>query len=44
VEHVDADGTVVAHDIVMQRLQDAQMSLLGAPGEATRSRRVIAAS
>jgi uncharacterized protein (DUF488 family) len=44
VEHVDADGTVVAHEIVMQRLQDAQMSLLGAPGEATRSRRVIAAS
>lgn len=44
IEHIDADGTLVAHEIVMRRLLDAQMSLLGGPGEATRSRRAIAAS
>ena len=44
VEHIDADGSLVSHNVVMQRLEDAQMSLLGRPSEATRSRRTIAAS
>lgn len=44
VEHIDADGGLMSHDAVMQRLEDAQMSLLGGPSEATRSRRAIAAS
>lgn len=41
IEHIDADGTLVAHELVMQRLQDPQMSLLGGPRVATRSRRAI---
>jgi uncharacterized protein (DUF488 family) len=44
IEHIDADGSLVAHELVMQRLRDPQMSLLGAPGAATRSRRAIATS
>lgn len=43
VEHVDANGSLASHRVVMQRLQVTQMSLLGGPSEATRSRRAIAA-
>lgn len=43
VEHIDADGSLRSHGTVMERLHDAQMSLLGGPSEATRSRRAIAA-
>jgi uncharacterized protein (DUF488 family) len=43
VEHIDADGSLASHSAVMERLHDAQMSLLGGPSEATRSRRAIAA-
>jgi uncharacterized protein (DUF488 family) len=43
IEHIDADGTLVAHGAVMERLQDPQMNLLGAPRTATRSRRAITA-
>ena len=43
VEHIDADGSLAGHDAVMERLQDAQMSLLGVRSEATRSRGAIAA-
>ncbi len=43
VEHIDADGSLTTHSAVMERLYDAQTSLLGGPSEATRSRRVIAA-
>jgi uncharacterized protein (DUF488 family) len=43
VEHIDADGSLISHGAVMDRLQDAQMTLLGGPSEATRSRRAIAA-
>jgi uncharacterized protein (DUF488 family) len=44
VEHIDADGSITSHAAVMQRLRDAQMTLLGGSSEATRSRRAIAAS
>lgn len=45
IEHIDADGALlVAHEVVMERLQDAQISLLAGPSEATRSRRAIATS
>ena len=44
VEHIDSDGAVVTHEVVMTRLQEPQMSLLSGPGEATRSRRAIASS
>jgi uncharacterized protein (DUF488 family) len=43
VEHIDADGSLTTHSVVMERLYDVQTSLLGGPSEATRSRRVIAA-
>lgn len=43
VEHIDTDGSLTSHSAVMERLRDAQMSLLGGPSEATRSRRAIAA-
>lgn len=43
VERIDADGSLTTHSVVMERLYDAQTSLLGGPSEATRSRRVIAA-
>jgi uncharacterized protein (DUF488 family) len=43
VEHIDADGSLRSHSAVMERLHDAQMSLLGGSSEATRSRRAIAA-
>jgi uncharacterized protein (DUF488 family) len=43
IAHIDADGTLASHRTVMQRLLDAQMSLLGGSSEATRSRRAIAA-
>jgi uncharacterized protein (DUF488 family) len=44
VEHVDADGSLASHQAVMERLHDAQMSLVGEPSRATRSRRAIAAA
>ena len=31
VEHIDADGSLTSHGAVMERLHDAQMSLLGGP-------------
>jgi len=43
VGHIDADGSLTGHRAVMERLGDAQMSLLGGASEATRSRRAIAA-
>jgi uncharacterized protein (DUF488 family) len=43
VEHIDADGSLTSHSAVMERLHNAQMSLLGGPSEATRSRHAIAA-
>ena len=42
VEHIDADGSLASHAAVMERLHDAQMSLLGGANHATRSRRAIA--
>lgn len=44
VEHIDADGSLTSHGAVMERLHDAQMSLLGGANHATRSRRAIAAA
>lgn len=44
VAHVDADGAVIGHEAVMDRLHDPQLNLLGDSGAATRSRRAIAAS
>lgn len=44
VEHVDADGSLTSHRAVIERLHDAQMSLLGRANQATRSRRAIAAA
>jgi uncharacterized protein (DUF488 family) len=44
VEHIDADGSLTSHGVVMERLHDAQMSLLGGANHATRSRRAIAAA
>jgi len=44
VEHIDADGSLTSHGTVMERLHDAQMSLLGGANQATRSRRAIAAA
>lgn len=41
--HIDADGSLTGHRAVMERLGDAQMSLLAGASEATRSRRAIAA-
>ena len=43
VAHIDGDGSVATHETVMERLEHAQMSLLGGPSQATRSRRAIAA-
>jgi len=43
VAHIDANGSLTSHSAVMERLHDAQISLLGGPSEATRSRRAIAA-
>lgn len=42
VEHIDADGSLTSHAAVMERLQDAQMTLLGGASEAVRSRRAFA--
>jgi hypothetical protein len=36
VEHIDADGSLTSHGAVMERLHDAQMSLLGGPDQTTR--------
>ncbi|MHB1469592.1 MAG: DUF488 domain-containing protein [Solirubrobacteraceae bacterium] len=44
IEHIDADGSVASHEAVMRRLQDPQLSLMGEPNRATRSRRAIAAA
>lgn len=42
VEHIDANGSLTSHGAVMERLHDAQMSLVGEPHRATRSRRAVA--
>jgi uncharacterized protein (DUF488 family) len=42
VMHIDADGSLTSHAVVMKRLHDGQMSLLGGANHATRSRRAIA--
>jgi uncharacterized protein (DUF488 family) len=42
IEHIDVDGTITSHGVVMERLRDAQMSLLGGANQATRSRCAIA--
>ncbi len=44
VEHIDADGSLTGHGAVMERLHDGQMSLVGEPSRATRSRRAVAAA
>lgn len=38
VEHIDADGSVVGHAVVMDRLVDPQLSLIAGHSKATRSR------
>lgn len=42
VEHIDANGSRTSHGTVMKRLHDDQMSLVGTPNRATRSRRAVA--
>lgn len=44
VQHIDGDGSLTSHGAVMERLHRGQMSLLGGPDQATRSRRPIAAA
>lgn len=44
VEHIDANGSPTSHGAVMECLRDSQMSLVGEPHRATRSRRAIAAA